>query len=156
MDALALRQTIKATLTPLSLWSPAAEELLMATAAQESLLGRYRTQGGGGPALGIFQMEPNTFHDICVNYLAYHPVLDAKIKALTPGSRADVSDLINNDPFAVAMARVHYLRVPHPMPNENDLAALWHYYKVYYNSVLGAATQDEFYRHYQLTGGTAR
>ena len=50
--------------------SQEAENLLMGTAAQESALGEYIRQLGNGPALGIFQMEPETFDDIVRNYLA--------------------------------------------------------------------------------------
>jgi hypothetical protein len=152
LNANLLRAHIQAVLTPLGLYSPEAEELLMATCAQESLLGKYREQVGG-PALGIFQMEPATFQDICTNYLAYHPALDTKILAL--GGSAQ--DMINNDELAIAMARVLYLRAPGALPAATDLAAIWAYYKAHYNTPLGAAKQIDFYRHYhELVQGPAR
>jgi hypothetical protein len=70
-----LRTLIKNTLTPFNMYSAIAEELLMATCANESNLGQYRTQSGNGPARGIFQVEGNTFNDLFTNYLAYHPAL---------------------------------------------------------------------------------
>lgn len=156
MGAQSLRDLIKATLTPLGLYSTDAEELLMATCAQESLLGKYRTQAPHGPARGIFQDEGGDFRDLWANYISLHPVLAAQVKALNAGSQGTVDDLVNNDRYAIAICRIHYLRVPHPMPSGSDLSALWHYYKVYYNSVLGAATQDEFVHNYKLTGGNAQ
>lgn len=159
-QAAALRDLINKTLTPLGLWSPAAEELLMATCAQESHLGVYRQQIHG-PALGIFQMEPATHDDIWNNYLAYHTKLGTAISNLGGVAqigvlrRPDAGVLVNNDPYAIAMCRVHYLRVPGVLPASDDLAGLWGYYKQWYNTPKGAATQLEFvsnYRRYVVEG----
>ena len=145
----ALRALIKSTLAPLGLYSPAAEELLMATCAQESALGLYRRQQGGGPALGIFQMEPATFQDIFSNYLAYKPALLTDVGALATTQPPRPVELVTNDAFAVLMARVHYLRAPGALPDPASLEALWAYYKQYYNTPGGAATQSEFFANYR-------
>jgi hypothetical protein len=154
MNPQGLRQVIKQTLAPLNLYSPAAEELLMATCAQESLLGKYRHQVNG-PAIGIFQMEPATFDDIWANYLKYDSRLGDEICALANTQPPRPIEMQDNDPFAIAMCRVHYRRVPAPLPDPTSLDALWHYYKTYYNSDLGAATQLQFAVNYKLTGGSA-
>ena len=152
----ALRALIKSTLAPLGLYSPAAEELLMATCAQESALGLYRRQQGGGPALGIFQMEPATFQDIFSNYLAYKPALLTDVCALATTQPPRPVELVTNDAFAVLMARIHYLRAPGALPPATDLAGIWNYYRGHYNTVLGKATQEEFYANYKkLVGGPA-
>jgi hypothetical protein len=149
-----LRALIQSTLKPLGLWTDSAEELLMATCAQESHLGVYRRQIHG-PALGIFQMEPATFHDITSNFLPRHPQLEQQIVALAHDYTS--SEMINNDPFAIAMARVLYLRVPHPLPSATNLEGLFQYYKTYWNSMLGAATHDEFVTNYKMyVNGPAR
>jgi hypothetical protein len=151
MDPNTLRTLIQTTLNPLELWSPGAEELLMATCAQESLLGTYRRQAGG-PALGIFQMEPEDHDDIWKNFLAYKSTLTLEGKSLLGGLIGGIPAaalLENNDAYAIFMCRVHYLRCPKAVPLETDLNGLWLYYKVNYNSVHGAATQAEFNRHYQ-------
>ena len=67
MNKVTLRNLITSVLKELNLHSDNAVNLLMGTAAQESHLGKYRKQIGGGPALGIFQMEPATFNDIVNN-----------------------------------------------------------------------------------------
>ena len=155
MDVQPLRALIQSTLTPLGLYSAAAEELLCATCAQESLLGVYRQQVNG-PALGIFQMEPEDFNDIWTNFLAYKTTLSAQIRALVPGLMA-ASDLMNNDALAVAMCRVHYLRAPEPLPAATDLNGLWALYKLRYNTPQGAAKQVDFVRNYHaLVQGAAR
>lgn len=151
-----LRALIHSTLSPLNLYSAAAEELLMATCAQESALGTYRRQMGG-PALGIFQMEPGTFNDIWANYLAYHSTLATQVTALAATSPPRPIELTTNDPFAIAMCRVHYLRAPGALPGATDLVALWEYYKQHYNTPLGAATAQQFYKNYhKLVQGAAR
>jgi len=150
-----LRALIQSTLTPMGLYSANAEELLLATCAQESLFGTYRTQGGSGPARGIFQMEGEDHDDIWKNFVVYHPTLASELTSLSPTHQTD--DMVMNDPYAIAMARVHYERKPGNLPDPTDLIALWNYYKHWYNTPEGAATQDEFVRHYQhyVTDGKA-
>lgn len=143
-----LRALIRSTL-PAELQSPAAEELLMATCAQESLMGHYRRQVDG-PALGIFQMEPATYQDIWTNFLAYHQGL------LRWAVAPPAEQMVLDDELALCMARVQYRRVPEALPEANDLRGLWMYYKAYYNTPLGDATIDQFYSRYkQLVGGLA-
>jgi hypothetical protein len=158
MDASALRAQIQTVLKPTGLYSTQAEELLMATCAQESLLGTYRKQVNG-PALGIFQMEPEDHDDIWKNFLKYKVVLALDAKQLLnsfTGGDPPASLLETNDAYAIFMARVHYARCPKALPLATDLNGIWMYYKVNYNSLHGAATQAEFYRHYQtLAGGSA-
>jgi hypothetical protein len=142
MDPQVLRALINSTLSPIGLYSLNAEELLMATCANESNLGMYRTQGNGGPARGIFQMEGATHDDIWHNYIAYHSDLTANLHKLS--SLCTANDMINNDPYAVAMCRVHYLRGRGALPDSTDLEGIWAYYKLHYNTPQGAATHDEF------------
>jgi hypothetical protein len=73
--------------------------------------------------------------------------------ALNAGQRGTADDLTNNDPYAIAMARVHYERCPGALPDSSDLTAIWNYYKRYYNTPAGAAVQGIFvykYRKYVL------
>jgi hypothetical protein len=151
-----LRALIQQTLTPLGLYSVAAEELLMATCAQESLLGTFRTQAPHGPARGIFQDEGEDFDDLWTNFLQYHATLASQVKALNGGAQGTADDLVNNDTYAIAVCRVHYLRSPMALPDPTNLAALWHAYKIAYNTIQGAATQAQFIEHYKLTGGSAQ
>lgn len=154
LDPTALRQTIRDTLTPLVLYSADAEELLMATCAQESLLGTFRHQVNG-PAIGIFQEEPRDFNDLWAHYLSGTRLGD-EIAALASTQPPRPIEMQDNDPFAIAICRAHYLRIKHPLPSASDLMGLWRYYKTYYNSIFGAATQEQFVEHYKLTGGSAK
>ena len=134
----------------------AATELLLGTALQESEL-IYRRQVGGGPALGLFQMEPNTHDDIWANFLQYHPVLAKVLEQLADsplvegGSvpRPSATLVENNDAYAAGMCRVHYLRAGQivgqtPLPEAGDIEAMGAYWKRFYNTSYGAGDAAEF------------
>jgi len=136
-------QVIRPALAAINLGGLAAEQLLLGTALQESGLRNIRQSGG--PALGYFQMEPATHNDIWTNFLMGNPQLAAAIKNLLPNGTAPLtSDLISFPIYAAAMARVHYLRVPAPLPAAGDLDAQAAYYKKWYNTPGGAATTAEY------------
>lgn len=147
MEKNELRKLMTETLTGVGLYSENAMNLLMGTCAQESSLGKYRRQLGGGPALGIFQMEPATFRDICDNFLRYKEDLQGKIKQVAGVAFFDANDLVNNDRLAACFARVHYLRVKESIPG--DVAGWARYWKRYYNTPLGKGTEEEFIRNFK-------
>lgn len=128
-------------------YSIQAENLILGTGAHESMGWTKRKQMGGGPALGLFQMEPNTFNDIVNNYLRYHPNIVEKIKQIAKTNVLSSVDLINNDKLAICMCRVHYLRVPEPIPN--DLPGWAKYWKKWYNTAKGKGTEQEFIKNYK-------
>jgi len=144
-----LREVIQQTLKPISLWTVDVEELLLATCANESNFGTYRVQVGSGVAKGIFQMEGEDFDDIWVNYLKYHTQLATQIMSFNNNIQGTADDLVNNDPYAVAMARVHYLRKPGVIPPATDIEQIWSYYKQWYNTPKGAAQHDQFVLKYK-------
>lgn len=148
-----LRQLIiDPTLKHLDMYSLAASNLMMGTAAQESRLGYFLMQVDShnrpqGPALGIFQMEPVTHDDIWDTYLAFRDELSGKIHSLSISVFAD--EMIHNLKYAVAMARLKYWRDPEPLPQAGDIEGLAHIYKRVYNSPQGKATVQEFVDNYQ-------
>jgi hypothetical protein len=157
MDVVELReQIIRPALEQIGLWSAAAEELLMGTCAQESKLGHYNTQMGGGPARGIFQMEGFTHDDCWTNYLKYRPVLSHNLMLLAYGHDVkypvhipDPDLMMTHHQYAAAMARVKYLRVDEPLPAAHDILGMARYWKKYYNTPNGAGTVAEFSDHYK-------
>jgi len=141
---------ISPVLKKINLYSESAVNLIIGTAAQESQF-KYIKQLGGGPALGLFQMEPNTHDDIWDNYLAYRKDLASKVRALATQKlffdhAAD--EMIGNVYYAAAMCRIHYLRAPMALPDADDIEGMANYWKTFYNTVHGAGTVDEFIRHY--------
>jgi hypothetical protein len=132
------------TLAKLGLYSEAAVNLLLGTCAQESAMGTYLKQING-PALGIYQMEPNTHDDICDNFLKYRPELAGKVLGIDSCQSAN---LMNNLAYATAMARIQYLRAPAELPDANDTPELGRYWKLFYNSQNGKGCIDEFVANY--------
>jgi hypothetical protein len=144
--AIIFRNTvIRPVLTKLGLGGQDAEELLLGTAVQESLNLQYRTQVGGGPAKGYFQMEPSTHDDIWANFLKYRQNLSSDVLSFLSSKNANkITELENNDKYAAAMARIHYLRVPAPLPKAGDIIAQANYWKQYYNTPLGKGKPHEY------------
>lgn len=128
----------------LGLYSPGATALLLGVVAQESAMGTYLRQLGG-PALGICQMEPDTFNDIYKNFLHYRPSLRAKLAELvSPLWGATPPEMVANLAYSVAMARVHFFRVPLALPDDRDVEAMARYWKQWYNTPEGAGAVEEF------------
>jgi len=138
-----LRRLITHILQEIGLYSEAAVALLLGTAAVESVNGRNIYQLAGGPARGIFQMEPTTEVDIWTNYLRYHGRLSGKITAVT-GRHGPGPWLTWDLAYQIAMARVHYLRVPTYLPDPKDIAAQAIYWKIYYNTLDGAGHPTDY------------
>lgn len=138
-------------LDALELRSEAAVELLLGTALQESNL-RYLKQLGGGPALGVFQMEPATHDDIWENFLQYREPLARRVMSLT-ASPYEPLELVGNLWYAAAMTRVHYLRVPEPLPQAGDVDGMAAYWKEHYNTHLGAGTEEEYVENWYAAVG---
>jgi len=139
-----LNTVIEPACQAIGYWSAAAGVLLLGTAIQESQL-CYRRQIGGGPGLGLFQMEGATHDDIWSNYLAYRPELAAKILHVAQRTeRPEAEWLVTHDRYAAAMARTLYLRVPSALPPADDIRAMGNYYKVWYNTASGAGSAQQF------------
>lgn len=133
-------EIVRPALQSIGLWSPAAENLLTGTALAESRA-VYLRQVGGGPALGLWQMEPAT-HDDCWNNWLCSPgrsrqatALRQMIGYLNPSAGLMVSNLL----YAAGVARVRYQRVRDPLPGATDAAGLSQYHKDFYNTLEGAA-----------------
>lgn len=140
---------IQPALHDLVMASVDAEELLIFTCANESLGGRYLKQIKG-PAIGIYQMEPQTYNDIWQNYIMKKPALSLALGMNFQAHRMpDEQRLIYDLRFATAMARIHYARVSEPLPKANDIDHIWEYYKTFYNSSMGSAQKDAAISHYR-------
>lgn len=138
---------IDPVLNRIGLYSLAASDLVLGTIAQESACGQYIKQIGGGPALGICQMEPATHDDIWKNFLRYKDDLrDAVARESACGIGGDARELVGNLNYAVAMCRVHYARKPGLIPA--DRLGQARYWKQWYNTEKGAGSVDEYMRNW--------
>lgn len=139
---------VRPTLVHLKLHSSSAEHLIMGTIAHESKMGEYLNQIQG-PALGVVQMEAPTHDDIWHSYLAFRPNLKNRVMDFVPPwamegrETPDPLLLRSSLEYSVAMARIHYYRVVHPLPSikPDDLAAYW---KLFYNTKYGKGTEAQF------------
>ena len=106
--------------------------------------GVYLQQLGGGPAVGLWQMEPFT-HDDCWNTFLNYPAqaeLRAKVQSLVTGINGPGSpayEMEGNLYYACAMARVKLLRCPPPLPAPDDAQSMANYHKTWYNTAAGKA-----------------
>lgn len=135
---------------PVSKWmgmhSVEAEILMMMIAMHESGGMKYRKQVGG-PALGLYQMEPNTFYDVKDRYLAMKNPRIQRIRSavcsyrLIPEERSDLDELVANDEFATAVARVYLWMKPEALPK--SLGGLADYAKRHWNGP-GKATAKKY------------
>lgn len=152
--SLHLQQFTDYVITPVlqkfDLWSPAATILLLGTAMVESRL-KYIHQIGG-PALGVYQMEPATHDDIWENYLKYRCGLATTVFQMAH----DPYDMQGNLYYATLMCRLHYRRVSEPLPLITA-EAMARYHKKYYNTVLGKTNPEESSRVFAeiIAGGYA-
>jgi hypothetical protein len=139
-------------------YTRSARELLMLTAATESLLGVYLEQVGG-PACGVFQMEPDTERDIWDNFLRYKPELQSAVmqfRSINPDIQ--MYELKYNLMYQVAMARMHYRRVKAAIPScvfdkdgyldRDSIHKMAEYWKQYYNTVKGKGKVEEAVSNY--------
>jgi hypothetical protein len=151
IDASQLRlDVIRPVLTATGLWSQAAENLVLGTAAQDSACGKFVVQLKGGPARGIFQMEPDTLDDIYDNYLSYRDDLRGSIDAWLIGAIDKAENLTVNLAYAALMERR-----AEPLPKADDVHGMAAYWKRYYNTVHGKGTRQEFVENYERYIGGA-
>lgn len=148
---LVVRPTLK-LLEPEISYSKAAEELLIRTCCAESGAKKLR-QHRGGPALGLWQMEPATHEDIWNTYLKFRSVLEAKVKGLISFNRVSMKpppshELVTNLRYACALARIKYWRAPDALPKRDDIKGMAKYWKKHYNTAGGKGTIKHFIESY--------
>jgi len=117
-------------LKEINMHSNDAVHLLLVTAALESDLG-FHIKQVNGPALGIYQMEPNTHDDIWDNVLAYN---SSKLQRMIgSGNGCSMpSRMIYDLKYATCMARVLYSRYKDAIPGRQDTDSIIHYYLKYW------------------------
>lgn len=140
---------INPALETLGMHSQAAVELLLGTALQESGLRSLR-QAGGGPALGLFQMEPATHDDIHLNFLAFRPDLQDKLRSLCSLFLPEA--LAGSLWYSAAMCRLHYYRKAEPLPAAGNIPDQASYWKRHYNTPLGKGSVTEYLANWKQHG----
>lgn len=145
-------RAVRPALERLEMWSPAAENLVLGTASHESGGFKHRVQIGGGPALGLWQIEPDTHDDLYFNYLDYRPELRAKLISLKSAPDADDLDaeLRDNDLYAAACCALLYHRHGEPKwDSPADVGAMAACWKRWFNTPKGRGTEAQFVSDYE-------
>lgn len=139
------------TLKHLGTDSAAARRLVLGTAVHESTIRdiTYLKQQGG-PALGIYQIEPATAQDTWVNYLRYHPEMRRKVEDLIAPYPEQDAQLQSNLVYATAICRLIYYRRKEALPADKDEAGLAMYWKNFYNTSLGKGSPKDWLEHFAL------
>ncbi|MCJ8293758.1 MAG: hypothetical protein MJK15_05060 [Colwellia sp.] len=120
-----------------------ANFLSLCTAAIESNCGYYIKQVGG-PALGIWQMEPATESDILINCDAIQRPDELGMLQSFGNEVSNVMWLTVCPMYACAMARLKYSMDVAPLPDSENIRAVYDYYKRIYNTPAGASTYEKF------------
>ena len=114
-------------LLPSSLNTLARRQIVLGTGYKES--GYIHTrQMGGGPALGFWQMEPDTHDDVRDNFLAYRPDLKAAAEKAAGQPSPTAELLVTNPVYAALMCAIQYYRSPLILPRAFDAfgqASMW-------------------------------
>ncbi|GBQ69582.1 hypothetical protein AA103196_2253 [Ameyamaea chiangmaiensis NBRC 103196] len=129
-------------LLPAAMNTPSAVNGLTGIGARESAY-LYRHQISGGPALGYWQMEPATHDDCWRNFIRYRLDLQTALLKILGGNRPSADQMVANDRYACAMARVKVFRAPAPLPAADDAVGWARYWKRHYNSQMGAGSVDD-------------
>lgn len=145
---------IRPTLKAANLWCPDAEELLIGTAAQETLGGYYLIQENnegiyykGG--LGIYEMEGPTHDGLWRNRIESRPLLKSAILRICNfSSEPNKNELITNLAYATLMTRIFYTGIEQRLPSCGDVDAMARYWKRHYNTVFGSGTVEQFVDNY--------
>lgn len=115
------------SLLPANLNTLNRRQIVLGTGWKESGYTHVR-QIGGGPALGFWQMEPDTHDDIWKNYLSHRP--DLKAAAETAAGQPDpIAELLVVNPiYSAIMCAIQYRRSPILLPVAFDAfgqACMW-------------------------------
>lgn len=139
---------VRPVLNALQLLTPVAEELLVATMAHESKGGTFLVEEGG-PALGIYQMLPKEHDDLWLRFMPNQSEITHRLMQVCKMSTKPTSDMMTFNLFyATAMARIYYLDCKAALPVTADIDLIWPYYKQWWNTSAGKATEEEFKQDY--------
>lgn len=119
-----------------------AERLIVGTALAETQLRHFKQIRG--PALGFYQIEPNTFQDIYYRYLNTRKDIKKKVDLLLAPKPEPLQQLVTNLAFATAVARIKYWMSPEVIGDTLPELALT--YKNIYNSDKGKGSTEKFIR----------
>tara|TARA_R100001129_G_scaffold148098_2_gene109656 strand:+ start:40 stop:489 length:450 start_codon:yes stop_codon:yes gene_type:complete len=138
-----IKDIIDWTLKQMDMYSEDAADLIFRTGMVETGYKAIK-QYGGGPALGFFQVEPETIRDTIENYASYRPKVQKGLIMLGFDNKDMEIRVMSNIALQVAFCRLKYRRDKNPLPKAGDLAAQARYWKRVYNTMEGKGTTEHF------------
>lgn len=142
------KDLVRPTLQGIKLWCQASENLVVGTSLQESMLTELVQDGG--VALGLMQVEPATYHDICTRLASHYSlrqsVLDYTYLRELP---SDPNVLIGNITLSIIICRIKFYFSAYQLPDATDINGLARMYKTIYNTSTGKATEENFVKLYE-------
>lgn len=126
---------IRPTLVSLDEWSPTVENLLLGTAAQESLLG-FKMQSPQENGVGLYRISAHTHIQVWDQYLVTDPELASRVRGLASQQqflKSPHTELITNLGYATGIAWMIYKRHRQTLPEDADTSALAQYWLDFYN-----------------------
>lgn len=144
---------IRPALSAIGLCSDNAIQLLLGTAAQETQLGRYLVQTNITPyngGIGIYQMQAPSYVHIWGRHVDSSISMKAKMKLYLGYEGMPMASRMASDlALSTIMARLFYANVLERLPDEKDVPAMARYWKLYWNTMAGKGTQDQFIDNYK-------
>ena len=138
-----IKKIIDWSLQHIGMYSEDAASLVFRTGMVETGY-KHLKQMGGGPAIGFFQLEPNTLFDIIDNYVTYRPSLRTDLYALGyEDSDAEIR-VMGNISLQAAFCRLVYRRNKNHIPKADNILEQAKYWKSVYNTELGKGTVKHF------------
>lgn len=141
---------IRPVLKSFGQYNPAAEALLLGTAAVETGLGSHLKEKHLR-GLGVYRIDPLTHIHLWDTYLAQHEDLASKTRGMASQHRflsTPHAELATNLSYSTAIAWMIYLRADKPLPEADNLEELALYWKRHFHK-RGHPDIDEFIRAYK-------
>ncbi|MFT5579876.1 MAG: hypothetical protein ACI9WS_002636 [Paraglaciecola psychrophila] len=140
-----IHHAIRPTLEYLEMYSLAAEQLLLATAAQESGFNPFYQSDRG---IGIYQITPLEHRMIWDNYLAFIPDLASKVRGLASQHlflENPDQELAVNFSYSTAIAWIIYSQSELQLPAADDADGLSLFWRLNFcHSPLDSSGQENF------------
>ena len=141
-----IKEIVEYSLYKLDCYSDDALALVVRTGMAESGYRALRGYGESNPAIGFWQIEPATLHDMIKNYLMYRTQYTQALKDLGMKFKGDDIEMsvMSNMAVQAALCRLHYRRDKDPIPSWDNLEGQASYWKRVYNTVEGRGTVEHF------------
>lgn len=122
---------------------PQVVDLLMETAAAETLLGQYPDAHYYTHGVGLTQVDEDTFAWLRDKYASGFVADCLKDRFGVAIAQVNYRELAFSPLLAFIWCRLRYMTVPHPVPTKiKERAAYW---KRFYNTVKGKGTPQEYF-----------